>query len=297
MARTIEGASHIDLWSALPERFTIVTTPGNPGYHRRVALTEVLDEGLVNSIMQEGVKKGIEVGEDGNDLIVIDGRQRVEHCAEANRRLKKVGQPPKKIGFRITRLPPEKWGLLAEHCNIHRPTPVSMQADIARDLESAGNSIQEIADAMGQKKPYVEGLLRLLACDKSVIAAADSGVISPTVARELADMKRDEQKETLAQMIAKGVTKGAQARRAVSSAKKGRGVPDKSEAKKMRPRAEIEAVLDGLQNANGELKAEGRAVRDFVLWQFRLLDAENLCDDVAEILLPDKGEAQVEAKG
>ena len=285
MPAKIEGASHVDLWTAPPERFTIVTTPGRPGYHRRNELTVALDEGLVASIMERGVLESILVGKDGQDLIIIDGRQRVTHAVEANNRRVAAGQPPLKIGFRTTTQPPEKWGLLAEHANIHRPTPVSMQAAIAADLFDAGNATADIAEAMGKKPAYVDGLRRLLGCDRKVIAAADAGIVSPTVAKELADLPRAKQTEALDEMIAKGVTKGAGARKAVAAKKRGAAISVPA-AKRARNRTLVEAVVAKLAERRDAEDIGLSATAEAFLNGLRWNAGEEVVppDDVLEVL-------------
>jgi ParB family chromosome partitioning protein len=240
MASGIKG--HLDLFAALPEELIVVTEPGKPGYHVRNTLALVLDEGMVRSIMERGVLESIIVGRDGPDLVVLDGRQRVAHTLEANRRLAAAGQPPKKVPIRPTRAPQAEWGLLASHANINRPSPPTMLAAEARALAEDGQPTECIAAAMGKSVKQVEAYLRLLDCHEQVQAAVDDGM-SMTVAVDLAALPRAKQVETLREMRAQGVTKGGPARRAVADAKAGRPVKPKSKTKHMVRQALLQSVV------------------------------------------------------
>ena len=236
---------HLDLFSALPEELTVVTTPGKPGYHVRNTLALDLDEAMVLSIMDKGVLESLIVGRDGPDLVVLDGRQRVAHTIEANRRLIAAGQPPKKVPIRPTRAPQPEWGIIASHANINRPSPPTLLAAEARALSEDGQPLECIAVAMGKSSKQVADLLRLLDCHPKVQAAVDAG-LSVTVAHDLAELPRAKQVEALAEMQAKGVTRGAGARRAVADAKAGRPIKPKGEVKRMQSRKAIEDALAGM---------------------------------------------------
>ena len=292
MASGLKG--HLDLYGALPEELTVVTTPGKPGYHVRNTLAAVLDEEMIASIMEQGVIESTLVGRDGDDLILIDGRQRRAMTLEANKRLAALGQPPKKVPFRTTRLPPEKWGLLASHANINRKSPPTLLAEEAADLERNGATKEEIALAMGVKGGVkgVDALLRLLDCAAVVKTAVDAGKVSRIVANDLASIPRAQQGAALEKMVAAGATKGARARKAVAAVRKGKDIP--VTAPRMRNQADLSALHAALMER--DLKSEGNAVLAVLQWALRLPGESDQCDDVA-YALNDIAEAKTATKG
>ena len=91
-----------DLLMFDPEDVVIVDDPNHPLYdHERVALP--FDENMVLSMSAVGVRTPVKVrqnGEtaDGKAIIeVVDGRQRVKACREANRRLLASGGTPLRL--------------------------------------------------------------------------------------------------------------------------------------------------------------------------------------------------------
>ena len=89
-----------------PDDLTIVglDTPHKAGEHHlwdeRINLP--LDENMVLNIMALGVQESVRVEVEktkgnGKCAYVVDGRRRVMHAREANRRLKKQGEPPVRV--------------------------------------------------------------------------------------------------------------------------------------------------------------------------------------------------------
>lgn len=75
-----------------PERLHLVTDTAHPLYDERIHLP--LDETMVLNIMDQGVLEPIIVWKDPETGLscVVDGRQRVRHTVEANKRLADAGK-------------------------------------------------------------------------------------------------------------------------------------------------------------------------------------------------------------
>ncbi|WYX51237.1 hypothetical protein WJ977_00655 [Achromobacter xylosoxidans] len=76
------------------DALTIITDPAHSLYDERIQLP--LDEAITLNIMALGVREPILVWKDPETgkVLVVDGRQRVRHAIEANRRLAERGEPP-----------------------------------------------------------------------------------------------------------------------------------------------------------------------------------------------------------
>lgn len=279
-----KNATHVDLWVCPPESLTVETNKTSPFYDERIE--NPVDEALVQSIMMRGVLKPVLVIRDGDRFVVDDGRQRVRACTEANKRLRKAGKPEHKVGYIVKRVGSAEAGIigLSAAGNIHVTNTPIQRARKALRMEEAGATRDEIAVDFGVTRQCVDNWLTLLDCAAPIQKAVDEGRVGESVARKLAGLDREKQREVFDEMVAKGATKGAAAGRAVTAGKRGRAVPE-GQARKMRSRAQIEAVFAGLKDCNGELKPDGRAVRDFIRWMFRECEAGELCDDVAQILV------------
>ena len=75
-----------------PERLHLVTDRSHPLYDERIHLP--LDESMILNIMDQGVLEPIIVWKDPETGLscVVDGRQRVRHTVEANKRLAAAGR-------------------------------------------------------------------------------------------------------------------------------------------------------------------------------------------------------------
>jgi ParB family chromosome partitioning protein len=77
-----------------PENLHLVTDKTHPLYDERIHLP--INEAMVLNIMEQGVLEPIIVWKDPESGLacVVDGRQRVRHTLEANKRLVKQGDSP-----------------------------------------------------------------------------------------------------------------------------------------------------------------------------------------------------------
>jgi len=197
------GASgHSNLLMFEPEKLKIIDDPKHPLYDKRV--NRPIDEGMVASIMQFGVKEPIIVWKDPEtgDVCVVAGRQRVKNNIEANKRLKKAGDLPKDIKAVIERGDPKNLMLIAALENEGRSanTPEE-RADITSRMLEAGHSEDTIAVVLHCSKSTVKNYIALLETTGAVRKAVASGRVDPTVAYKLAKLHPSEQNAKLEEIL------------------------------------------------------------------------------------------------
>lgn len=193
---------HVD-----PDTLFVATDPKHPLYHIRV--TWPLKEATIKSIMAKGVMEPVIARKNGKVLEVTDGRRRVLHAREANKRLKAMGSAPLRVPTIIkneTDAEAYKTGVIL---NGHREEEtVTTRAEHADRLRGYGYSDDEIADDLGVTKKSVTNWKRLKELSEPVRRSIDEGDISAFVAVEhLADLPRGEQEEAMKKLIASGPRK------------------------------------------------------------------------------------------
>ena len=286
-----KGASHTDAgWNCPPESLTLEKNPASPFYSEDI--NEPLPEGFIDNIAARGVICSVCVVRDGERFVVTDGRKRLRALLEANKRRHAEGQPAHTIGYFIkrTRGDSDIIGLSAA-ANLHVDDSPMLRARKALRMQEAGAGLEQIANDFGVTVQCVKNWLTLLDCAAPVQKAVDEGRVGESIARKLAGLDREKQREVFDEMVAKGQTRGAGATRAVAAGKRGQPVAGET-AKKMRSRAQIEAVKDALAECDGELNVEGRAARNMLRWIFRECEAGELCEDVAAVLVKERGGAE-----
>ena len=191
--------------------------------------TGEVDESLVRNVMVHGVKVPILVrlvgargAVMGSGVVeVVDGRQRVMAAREANKRLRREGSEP----IRVPGLPQkgddaELLGVMVlTNENRKDDTPLA-KAKKAQRLRAAGRSDAEIGVLMGVTSKCVANWTALLSCDGKVQEAVEVGTVPADVAVKLSSMPREEQRETLTEMVAAGATRGRAADSAIKDRKK-----------------------------------------------------------------------------
>jgi ParB-like chromosome segregation protein Spo0J len=288
-SKPLDGASRIDGYSALPERFTIITDKDHVLYDPRneIPLTDPALAALTESIYVHGVCEQIQVCKDGDDtLLVKNGNQRVRCAIAANVRRRAEKLDLIQVPFKIVRMNEDEAQLEKAAVNVHVKSPPMMLARQAQKLEALGKSKEQIAIAIGWKSATMVSLhLALLDCDVKVQRAIESGDLKPSKARELVNMPREQQREALDAMFASGATKGEHATRVVKAVKAGKPIPEKGEGKRMKKRETVQGLLDNLDGRDGIKKVTSEVVIPFLRWLLGEKDAEsNLSDDVLEVL-------------
>jgi ParB family chromosome partitioning protein len=266
MATKLYGAeSRGDLFHFDPVTLKVHTDPKHPQYDPRVELP--VDEALVLSIMDKGVVVPLVVSRDGEDVYVVDGRQRRAAALEANKRLRAKRRPTINVPCTFRRGEDDA-GLfeLSVLTNEQRRGDSPMErAKKMQRLADFGRSSEQIALVFGCSLNTVKAGLHLLDCAKEVQHAVEGGKVSATVATKLHKLPREEQRKALATMFESGATKG---QRAKDEVKKARG---EKTAPRVRPRKELEAKLK-------ECEADGDVIAAAILRWALGLDEEQAAE-------------------
>jgi len=200
-----------------PETLTIIGIDTDDGsdhqlWDERIKLP--LDERMVLNIMELGVREPIVVVVQGKGearvAAVVDGRQRVRHAREANKRLVKRGEPALQVPVIAEKgMSEREQTLLSASLNeIRQDDPVMTKAAKAARMKSKGSSYSEIALAFGVTEQTVGLWVNINSLTDAVKKAIADGRIKPTAAGALADLKPEEQKATLAELLAEAAASG-----------------------------------------------------------------------------------------
>ncbi|KAA0888798.1 ParB/RepB/Spo0J family partition protein [Oryzomonas rubra] len=234
-SKTAVEASRTNAWLIEPDRLVLITDPGHPLYDPRVDLP--LDEALVRNIMVNGVIEPIIITKEGDDLVVVDGRQRTKNAREANRRLVEQGKEPIKAVCMIRRGDDSSlFGvLISANENRQDDTPLGRADKLNRYL-NMGRSEEEACIAFGVSMPTIKTWLAMLTLADPVKKAIEHGTISASAAVKLADLPKPKQEAALKELTESGVkTSGRNVERVVKG-----GAPA---APRLKSRKDIEAKL------------------------------------------------------
>jgi ParB-like chromosome segregation protein Spo0J len=186
---------------------------------------------------------------------VIDGRQRVRACREANRRRIAEGLEPWTVPAKRKRGSDADMMAMMIITNELRfaDSPMDRARKIQRlvDLHGDENGIDEAVEVFGLTRTTVKQYLTIMDLHETVQKAVDSGELAIVHAVELQTLKREEQPAALETMREAGTMKGASAAEAVQTLTgKGRGkTGEEGEVKELptkpwlrRLQAELEAM-------------------------------------------------------
>lgn len=232
---------------------------GHHLYDSRIGLD--LDEAMIRNIMAHGVKVPIIVTKIDGQPHVVDGRQRVRHAREANRRLVAEGEPPIRVPAVDEKGNERVQQLLAIGLNeLRRADDVLVKAQKARRLSDRGYDIDEIAVAFGITAQTARQWLDIDGLAEPVKAKIADGSVSATAARQVAGMAPERQAEVIERAVERGETTVG-AVKAQARAAKGENVkraPSKRELRAMLESAgdTDEPVLLGIRLALGDVSVD-----------------------------------------
>lgn len=264
MGKARYDAKRSDAFRFDPDDVVIVgiDTDDGPGHHLYDPRIELpIDEMMVRNIMVHGVKVPIIVTKIDGRPFVVDGRQRVRHAREANRRLLEQGEP----GLRVPAVD-EKGNervqqLLQIGLNeLRRADDVLVKAEKARRLSDRGFDLDEIAVAFGITSQTARQWLDIDGLAEPVKAKIADGSVSATAARQVAGMAPDRQAEVIEAAVERGETTVGAVKVAARAAK-GEAVkkaPSKRELRAMLESAgnTDEPVLLGIRLALGDVSVD-----------------------------------------
>ena len=242
-----------------PSKLKVVTDPKHPLYDERVELP--IDEAMVKSIMRLGVREPLIIRRDGDDVYVVDGRQRRANAIEANRRLAAEDGDPIYV--------PCVWWGKGDNAKLYEVTvatnelrtasaPMERARKMAR-LIDMGRTEDQLAVIFGVTKQTVKATLALLDCAPKVQKAVAAG-LPVTVAAKLSKLAEKEQVAQLGELEAVGATRGKAAKKALAAKKEGKPV---EKPQRMRSRAVVERFAARLEHCD---TMEGSAVHCALLW-------------------------------
>jgi len=239
-----EGKSDLFLYD--PEKLTIVTDPKHPLYDPRVKLQ--IDESTVKSIMFYGVLEPVIVSKLGDEVRVVDGRQRVANAREANRRLVERGMPPVRVPCVTKRGTEAFLAGVASATFIRQEEGPLDQAKRMQHLLDLGRSEEEVQTDMGISASTVANYKAMLETSPAVQEEQANGSISSAVAVTLSTLSEAKQWEVVQKIKAKKA-RGAKAEKI---AKEATGKKDR-EPKVGPSRREVVRLRKALSEAEAEL--------------------------------------------
>lgn len=199
--QAIEGVKRLTAFLVPAERFLII---GRDTKHKSVAEHHLFDARVVDlPIIEEWVRDmvtngwagGVAMVEvDGEDVMPIDGKQRIIHAREANKRLDKAGRPLIEVPTMIKKgEDADKYGSMIALNEFRRDDSILEKARKAQAFLNFGKSHKEAASRFGVTESAVKQWLQLLDADPKIIKAVESEKVSGSVALELAKLPRDQQ--------------------------------------------------------------------------------------------------------
>ncbi|HIA3576766.1 TPA: ParB/RepB/Spo0J family partition protein [Klebsiella pneumoniae] len=179
-----------------PENLHLVTDKTHPLYDERIYLP--INEPMVLNIMDQGVLEPIIAWKDPETgrSCVVDGRQRVRHTIEANKRLAKEGKPLLMVPAVTKHGSAVRMAQAMVSANEIRQadTPLGRAKKMADALER-GHDEQDLSLMFGCSVQTVRATLSLLDATQAVKDAVESGTVTVTQARQLASLEPEAQRE------------------------------------------------------------------------------------------------------
>jgi len=232
-----------------PETLKVITDSKHALYDARVE--RPVDEAMVLSIMSLGIIEPLVIMRDGENVYVVDGRQRRTNAIEANRRLEKAGGEPVICPCVWRRGDDARlYEVLVAANEVRSGDSVLERAKKMEHLASLGRDDAQVAVAFGCTVQTVRNARALLECAPAVKKAVEAGTIPLTVAMQLSKVDRGEQETKLGEMIEAGVTKGARGVEAARNVKKGK--PAEASTVRMMSRPQLEQWKAKLKKAEGK---------------------------------------------
>lgn len=167
--------------------------PDHPLYD--VTRRHQIDETLVKDIMENGVREAITVRKDGDRAEIINGRRRVLHTREANKRLAASGQDPLTIPVHLVKPASDKEAtllMIAGNAHALAEDPVD-RAFKASKAQKRGATDEEIATHLGVEPRSIPAIIKVLDCSDMVKSAVSDGELPLTAALRMAELPRSEQ--------------------------------------------------------------------------------------------------------
>ncbi|MGP3038430.1 ParB/RepB/Spo0J family partition protein [Serratia nevei] len=223
-----------------PENLHLVSDKTHPLYDERIHLP--LHEPTVLSIMKLGVIEPIVIWKDPETgrSCVVEGRQRVKNTLEANKRLREEGKKPLLVPAVVRRGSPFSVAEVMISANeiFQADTPLGRAKKMA-DALTRGHDEDDLSLMFGVGVQTIRATLALLDATQAVKDAVESGTVTVSQARQLANLSPEEQREKVKEVeVATAGTKGHE------KARRQRQVIGDAKPR-MKSRKEITKALEG----------------------------------------------------
>lgn len=217
-----------NLWNFDPDQVVVIGKDTEDGpehelYDKRVNLA--LDESMVLNIMAFGVKQSVTVRKgSGGKPEVVDGRRRVLHAREANKRLAKAGDPLLTVPAVLEHGSTDHFEGVAISLNeIRLDDDIMTKAEKAvRLLQRNGNDIDKAALIFGVSGTTIKNWIKLVELAPKVKKAVSNGEISASAASQLHGLEKEQQVSELAKLTDSAKQSGKK-KATTKSAKKATG--------------------------------------------------------------------------
>ena len=238
MGKTAFDGQRQNVFMLAPESLVLITDETNPMYDPRVKMP--LKPDFIASIEEHGVMVPIVVRKEGDQAVVVFGRQRTRAAIEVNKKRVKAGLEPMTVPVYQ-----RKGGdadlyecSLAENWQRMAANPMADAEKMAK-LVNGGRSVEQIARQAGVSVATVRNRLDLLELSPVVRKLVSCGDLSPTAAVKLSGLDSDAQCKQAKTLVEKGGTVN-DALDSVREAKKTRRAKAPSSVAPIRRRKEIE---------------------------------------------------------
>jgi hypothetical protein len=195
--QALEGRRLNGFWMR-PEDLVIVglDTKHKKGEHplwdERINLP--LDENMVLNIMAEGVHEPVIVRKDGEQPLLVNGRQRVRHAREANKRLTAAGKEPVEIKTVVERGSDDRmFGIMISTNEVRREDALESKLSKLERYMAMGKSEEQAAIVFGVGVPTIKTWLAIVEAGPEVKSAIRDGALSATAAAKIAKAPREKQ--------------------------------------------------------------------------------------------------------
>lgn len=277
MASKLKGldVKHGDLYSVFPEALVMITDKTDPLFDERINLP--LKEETILNFMAMGVKTPLIVTRRGEQYCIVEGRQRYKHAVEANKRLKKLGEPLIRVPIQLERGDENSQMTTMVSLNELRQedTMLNRISKMKRMLDR-GQTEEEVARAFGVTVTAIKQWRNIDDASPAVKKAIEKGQIAPSAAAKLSKLDPDEQKDALAAVIEQAKPgRRVSVKEVARAAKKKLG--DHEEAVEYIPTKVTKKVMDSLDKKGTECSAQEWAFYEALRFVTGKVHAGELC--------------------
>jgi ParB family transcriptional regulator, chromosome partitioning protein len=247
--QALEG-KRLNAFALAPEELVIIglDTPHKKGEHplwdERIHLP--IDENMVLNIMAEGVHEPVLVRKNGDTPEVVNGRQRIRHAREANKRLTGAGKEPVTVKVIVERGSDERmFGVMISTNEVRREDAFEAKLAKLERYLAMGKSEQQAAIVFGVSVATIKNWLAVVEAGPEVKAAVKTGELAPTAAAKIAKLPRQEQAAVVQEARETGAKlTGERAARAAKTVTEGTPAIEKPSPKVVKRLLATESALE-----------------------------------------------------